>query len=475
MSRLFNHKMDTIQKGIVAVESNRYSDVPPESIDDALFVKASFDAQSVEKTGYSNYSYWRSTLQVFLKNPIAIFFLCLLTVMLVFTFVQPLLPGQKSPTKIYAFDDTGKRITNRKPYFTNELQKIAAGKTLTLADVGKTWATVENTIAKLPRNARVEALSETGSFTLVQTEDGEQGYVPTNVLRFDIEEGDDKKPYPKAGRTFSQAELTIYPAKEVFIATSDITLSEKAPGAKTVNAVINQNTIFRTERTTLAFWFGTNAIGQDLWSRIWSGTRTSLLIGVTVGLICALIGIVLGAIWGYVKKLDKVFTEVYNVIENIPTTVIRILITYIMRPSLSTIIFVMCITGWMGMARFIRNQIVIIRDREYNLASRCLGTGTFQMILRNILPYLVSVIMLRTAMAIPEAIGTEVFLTYIGLGLPVSLPSLGNLLNEGRLVMTDAALTYQLIFPAIIVSVITMSFYALGNAFADAADPRNHV
>ena len=175
------------------------------------------------------------------------------------------------------------------------------------------------------------------------------------------------------------------------------------------------------------------------------------------------------------RKLDRLFTEIYNVIDNIPTTIIRMLFAYMMRPSLFTVTFVMCLTGWFSMARFIRNQIVIIRDREYNLASRCLGTPTRKIITKNLLPYMVSVIMLRMALAVPGAIGTEVFLTYIGLGLPVTIPSLGNLINEGKQVMLNAELVYQLYFPAIIISIITISFYMIGNAFSDAADPKNHV
>ena len=138
-------------------------------------------------------------------------------------------------------------------------------------------------------------------------------------------------------------------------------------------------------------------------------------------------------------------------------------------------IFSMCVLGWLPMSRFIRNQIVIIRDREYNLASRCLGTPTRRMITKNLLPYLVSVIMLRISLAIPAAISGEVFLTYIGLGLPVTIPSLENLINEGRIVMMSASSRYQIIFPAIVLSLITISFYVIGNAFADAADPKNHV
>jgi oligopeptide transport system permease protein len=103
-----------------------------------------------------------------------------------------------------------------------------------------------------------------------------------------------------------------------------------------------------------------------------------------------------------------------------------------------------------------------------------LGTPTSRIILKNILPYLVSVIVLRIALSIPGTIGWEVFLTYIGLGLPVNTPSLGNLLNEGRRIIMSPSLRYQLVFPAVVLSIITISFYVMGNAFSDAADPRNH-
>ncbi|MDA8410718.1 MAG: ABC transporter permease [Treponema sp.] len=310
-------------------------------IDRALFEFAGFDAEAGERGGYSNYSYWRSTLRMFLANKVAVFFLTLLGTLLLFTFIQPLLPGQRSPTTIFNDPATGMQYRNLAP----------------------------------------------------------------------------------SGR----------------------------------------------------FWFGTNSIGQDLWSRIWSGTRTSLLIGLSVGLAEMLIGIVFGAVWGYVRRLDRVMTEVYNVMDNIPTTVLLMLLAYIMKPGFRTMVLAMCAVGWLGLARFVRNQIVIIRDREYNLASRCLGTPARRIVTRNILPYLVSVIMLQTALSIPGTIGWEVFLTYIGLGLPVSIPSLGNLVNEGRMIMMAPELRYQLLFPTVVLSLITISFYVLGNAFSDASDPRNHV
>ncbi|MDF2473898.1 MAG: binding-protein-dependent transport system inner rane component [Anaerocolumna sp.] len=309
--------------------------------DEELFSFQEYNANESEKTAYSHYSYWRSTLESFKKNKIAVFLVCIVVGILLFTFIQPFLPNQYDP----------------------------------------------------------------------------------NMVNND----------PKTGLQYRNI----------------------APCSK--------------------FWFGTNSIGQDLWSRIWTGTKNSLLIGITVACIEALIGIIAGVLWGYVRQLDWFFTEVYNILDNIPQTIVLILISYILKPGVTTLIFAMCLTSWIQMARFIRNQVLIIRDREYNLASRCVGTPTRRIIFKNLLPYLVSVIMLRMALSVPAAIGNEVFITYIGLGLPSDIPSLGRLINEGRELMMSASLRYQLIFPTVVVSIVTISFYIIGNAFSDAADPKNHI
>ena len=312
-----------------------------EELSDDLFTFAEYNPDDAERIGYSNYSYWGSTIRAFFQNKTAVFFLVVMVSVLLFTFIQPYLPGQRDPLLIHTND----------------------------------WGLPLNNIAP-----------------------GQDGFI-----------------------------------------------------------------------------LGTNSIGQDLWSRIWSGTRTSLFIGFTVALVEAIVGIMIGVLWGYVRKLDFFFTELYNVMDNIPQTLLLILISYVMKPGVSTIIFALCLTGWLGMARFIRNQIIIIRDRDYNLASRCLGISTPRIIFKNLLPYLVSVITMRMALAIPSAIGNEVFVTYIGIGLPLDTPSLGNLINTGRSLMTMPPLRYQLIFPVLVLSIITISFYIIGNSFADAADPKNHV
>ncbi|NLY67399.1 MAG: ABC transporter permease [Tissierellia bacterium] len=256
-----------------------------------------------------------------------------------------------------------------------------------------------------------------------------------------------------------------------------ITIQPFLPDQKSPNAIyVDEATGLQliNKPPSKEFWLGTNSIGQDMWARIWAGTRISLLIGFTVALWENLIGLFVGLIWGYVRKLEGIISVIYNVLNNVPKTIMLILLAYTMKPGLLTIIFIMCISGWLDSARLVRNLVVTIRDREYNIASRILGTPIYRIVSKNILPYLVSTLVLKTTLSIPAAIGYEVFLTYIGLGLPVSTPSLGNLISEGRGYIVVPSLRYQLMIPALILSTITVSFYTIGNAFADASDPKNH-
>ena len=185
------------------------------------------------------------------------------------------------------------------------------------------------------------------------------------------------------------------------------------------------------------------------------------------------LGTIAGALWGYVRSIDRFMTELYNIVTNIPQTVYLVLFTYILRPSFWTIVLAMCLTGWLSIARFVRNRVVAIRENEYNIASQCLGTPLSRILLKNIMPYIVSIIIMEVALTIPYSIGSEVFLSYINLGLPLDVVSLGNLVSVGK--NSFEVYPFQLIYPTIILSFVTVSFYIVGNRFADASDPRNHV
>lgn len=445
-----------------------------EIVDDGSFTLVSHDGAEAERTGYSNYSYWGSTLSVFLKNRLAVCLLVLLTIILLFTFIQPFLPGQYPASFIINHPITKKQLSNVSPSLTTVKKKVSAGTALVVTPCEvEGWSAVTNILSSIPRRETFTVVEYLGEWVRVVYQDME-GYV-VNDFTSKLKLPDDPTATPYSSQSNFQILLFLSPedysnnGTELFVETEKLTVSTDG-----LRAVTNQPAGLRTLPATNAFWFGTNNTGQDLWALVWSGTRTSLFIGFMVALVEAFVGIVVGLIWGYVRRLDRIMTEIYNVIDNIPTTIVLILMAYILRPGLWTLIFAMCLTAWVGMARFIRNQIVIIRDRDYNLASRCLGASTTRIIIRNLLPYLVSVIMLRMALAIPSAIGSEVFITYIGLGLPVSIPSLGNLINVGRKLVSTSQ-SYQLVFPAIVLSIVTISFYIIGNAFADAADPKNHV
>lgn len=437
-----------------------------------LFSRATMDAAAAERAGYSDYSYWGSTVRVFRKNRVAMMMFVVLIVLLAFTIVQPYLPSQRAANFINNHPATGIQLSNQAPSLGSALATVPAGTNLSVREYDDGWYEATNVLGAINKRTEFTCLTygETWSFVAY---DDLQGYVETRWLKL-------PDPIPDgAFQTMSNYKISLYASAAnitnngdpVYVKKSAVALADAETGA----AVTTTETDVCSIPSENGFWFGTNNIGQDLWARVWAGTRTSLFIGMMVALVEAFVGIFIGVVWGYVRRLDRVMTEVYNVLDNIPSTIVLILISYILKPGLSTIIFAMCLTGWLGMARFIRNQIVIIRDRDYNLASRCLGTGTFRIIMRNLLPYLVSVITLRMALAIPGAIGSEVFITYIGLGLPADIPSLGNLINAGRQLVTSPSLRYQLIFPAIVLSIITISFYIIGNAFADAADPKNHV
>ncbi|MDR1598658.1 MAG: ABC transporter permease [Oscillospiraceae bacterium] len=220
------------------------------------------------------------------------------------------------------------------------------------------------------------------------------------------------------------------------------------------------------------FWFGTDNLGRDYWAQVWHATRTSIILAVSVSAGQILLGVVIGMVWGYVRSLDRFFTELYNLIDNIPTIIYMTLIALMIGKSYTIMACAIIGFGWLATARNVRNLVFIYRDREYNLASRCLGTSLWRILTKNILPYLISVIILRLALAIPGTIAYETTLAYLGL-MDISTPSLGILLRNARSYFLDYP--YLLVIPASIVSVITVTFYLVGNAFSDACDPRNHV
>lgn len=217
--------------------------------------------------------------------------------------------------------------------------------------------------------------------------------------------------------------------------------------------------------------FGTDSLGRDLWVRCWEGARVSLTIGVLTAMINACVGILYGGIAGFVGgNVDNVMMRICEVLGAVPQMLWVTLLVIVMRPGLMPIIIALSATGWMGMARLFRGQVLSIKESEYVMASQCLGTGKIWIIIKHLVPNAMSPIITSLAFSIPGAIFSEAFLSYIGLGLPLPMASWGNLASNGANVFRTYP--YQLIFPSILICITMLCFTLIGDALRDALDPR---
>ena len=221
------------------------------------------------------------------------------------------------------------------------------------------------------------------------------------------------------------------------------------------------------------YWFGTNNVGDSFFDEVWAGARTSLSLAIIATFITNVIGVIVGAFWGYSRKMDVIMIEVYNIIANVPFTLVVIILSYVLGPGFWQLVFCLCITSWLGMAYSIRIQFMMIRDREYNLASRCLGTPTHKIIQHNVLPFMIPIIVTSISRDVPSFISYEVFLSYLGIGLTEKEVSLGRLISSNSAYMTSAP--YLFWIPVAVAAVISISLYIVGQTLADASDPKTHM
>ena len=224
---------------------------------------------------------------------------------------------------------------------------------------------------------------------------------------------------------------------------------------------------------SIHYSLGTGGSGEPIFDSIWFGARISISLALICAAINMTVGIVVGAIWGFSKKVDKFMTEVYNIIGNVPTILFISVMVMIMSASFWTLVFAMTITGWLFIAYFIRTQVIIIRDREYNLASKCLGTPIFRIAMRNILPFMTSIIVTLAATEIPSYISSEVFLSYIGIGM--SDMSLGKIIEMTNASMFVTGRELEFWAPVAVTAIITIVLYVVGQKLGDASDPRTHM
>ena len=219
------------------------------------------------------------------------------------------------------------------------------------------------------------------------------------------------------------------------------------------------------------YWFGSDTLGRDIWTRVWSGTRISLIIAVVATVIDMIIGMSYGLISGYFGGMvDSVMQRIAEIANSIPRLVIVTLLLLVLKPGLWTIIFALMLTEWIGMSRIARAEMLKLKEQEFVLASRTLGAGSFFIIFKEVLPNMIGPIITQCMLSIPTAIFTEAFLSFVGLGIPVPECSLGSLINDAFNSFTTHP--YQIIPPIVIMALLMLSFNILADGLREALDPK---
>ena len=218
------------------------------------------------------------------------------------------------------------------------------------------------------------------------------------------------------------------------------------------------------------FWFGTDAMGRDLWTRLWRGARVSLLIALFSTISDVIIGVIFGSVAGYYGgKIDFYMMRFCEILNAFPNVVICTLFIMLFGSNIFSMTLALCIRGWVGTARMVRAQFLRYRGREYVMAAQTMGVPDKALIFRHILPNSVGPLITRTMVNLPSAIFTESFLAYIGLGLAPPEPSIGTLLSSGQKVLLQYP--HLTLFPALVISALMICFQLFGNGLRDALDP----
>ncbi|MGE5702123.1 MAG: ABC transporter permease [Clostridia bacterium] len=233
-----------------------------------------------------------------------------------------------------------------------------------------------------------------------------------------------------------------------------------------------QSVINKNKAPSEANWFGTDDFGRDVFTRVWYGARISLFVGLMAALIDFFIGIIYGGIAGYLGgRIDNIMMRFVDILYGLPYLLVVILLMVVMGPGLMTIIVALSATGWIGMARTVRGQVLQMKNSEYVLAAKTMGAKPFYIIRKHLLPNTLGIIIVYVTLSVPTAIFSEAFLSFLGLGVQAPMASWGVMANDGLPTILSGH-WWRLFFPAFFISLTMLAFNVLGDGLRDAFDPK---
>lgn len=233
----------------------------------------------------------------------------------------------------------------------------------------------------------------------------------------------------------------------------------------------SQNFDVANQGPSLAHWFGTDGFGRDMFTRILYGARISLTVGFAASILNVTIGVLYGGISGYFGgKVDSIMMRIVDIIYSIPMMIYVILLMLVLGAGLKSIIIALAISNWTSMARIVRAQILSLKQQEFVLAAKTIGASSFRILLRHLIPNSMGPIIVTLTLAIPSAIFSEAFLSFIGLGVSAPMASWGTLASDAM--QGYQLYPYQLFFPALAICLTVYAFQLFGDGLSDALDPK---